>query len=235
MQNIKLSGLVIRVIHYQETSEIVHLLTQNGTISIMCKGARKLKSRKLSFCIPLTLVDCIITDSTTPNLVDYTIVNNLDYIKEDLVKNLWFNFFLEILNNIPPNTYYKNIYNLILRLLDLAKFYNPILLVTIGLIKLLKIYGVEPNFKSCVVCNSQNIQFFSISCGGCQCINHTSTDSENLANYDIIKELYYLDIYNNNLDKYINLDYKKIFDMVKKYYEYHVDINLRHSNSLIFK
>lgn len=234
MQNVKTEGFVVGTVHYNETSEIVHLLTKNGLYSIMCVGARRYKSGKLSFCVPLTKVSCIVQDSSVPRLVDYTVINNYDYIKNDLKKNLWFSFLFEFLNNIPPNSYYKNIYRLTDKILEYGASYNHVLLVSIFLIKMLKVYGVEPSFNTCVVCNSKDVTFFSNSLGGASCKYHTAIDSKPFSEYDIIKELYYLDIYNNNLDKYETLDYKALFEKVKSYYEYHVDINLKMVNTLLF-
>ncbi len=234
MANIKLEGIIAHNIHYNETSEIVHLFTSFGLVSIMCKGARRYKSHKLSFCIPLTKVECIVTDTKVPNLVDYSVIENYDDIKNDLKKNLWFNFLLNFVNNIPPNSYYSNIYKLLNRVLELSNDYDPSLLVSTFLIKILKAYGVEPNFKTCVVCNKDNPKFFTISLGGASCEFHTSVDSRSFEEFNIFKELYYLDIYNNNLDKYLNIDYKDLFDKVKSYYEYHVDMNLKMVNTLIF-
>lgn len=234
MANIKISGFVVENIHYNENSEILHLFTSNGLVSVMCKGARRYNSHKLSVCIPLTKVECIVTNTKVPNLVDYSIINNYDDIKNDLKKNLWFSFLFNFVNNLPPNSYYSNIYRLLNRILDLDSLYDPSLLVSIFLIKLLKAYGVEPNFKTCVVCNSYNIEFFTVSLGGASCRLHTALDSKPYVDYEMFRELYYLDIYNNNLDNYKYIDSKKLFNMVKSYYEYHVDMNMKMANTLIF-
>lgn len=234
MANIIVRGFVVENIHYNETSEIIHLFTPSGLISIMCKGARRYKSHKLAISIPLTKVECIVTDTKVPNLVDYSILNNYDDIKNNLKKNLWYSFLFNFVNNIPPNSYFSNIYKLLDRILELEKYYEPSLLVSVFLIKLLKAYGVEPNFKTCVVCGSTKPEFFTTSIGGLSCKLHTAFDSKPIKDYELMKELYYLDIYNNNLDKYKDIDIKALFAQVKLYYEYHVEMNLKMVNTLIF-
>ena len=40
----EIEGMIIREIPYGETSKIIHVYTIDGVISIMCKGAKQLKS-----------------------------------------------------------------------------------------------------------------------------------------------------------------------------------------------
>ena len=40
----EIEGIIIREIPYGETSKIIHVYTNEGVISIMCKGAKTLKS-----------------------------------------------------------------------------------------------------------------------------------------------------------------------------------------------
>ncbi|MCR5787225.1 MAG: DNA repair protein RecO, partial [Acholeplasmatales bacterium] len=218
------TGIVIRTIHFNESSEIVHVLTNQGIISVMVKGARRYKSHKLSFCIPMTKVSFKVTSSKISSLIDYTILNDYSIIKEDLKKNLWFSYILEIVNKLPDNSYYRNIYNLIDKIFELGSFNNPMLLIMIAQTKLLKIYGVEPELKKCVICGKPNLDFFSISNGGFVCNNCSANDKTNAKPYLDIRTLYYFDIYNGNLNDLSNIDLKDVFLNLKAYYDYYVDI-----------
>lgn len=233
METKTIEGLVIRTIHFNESSEIVHLLTSYGVISVMCKGARKYKSHKLAFCIPLTRVKAIISDSKIPSLVDYTIIDSFDYVKEDLKSNLWFGYLLEIINKLPDNIYYKNIYNLLIKALELARVNKAMHLVLVVQTKLLKVFGVEPEFKKCVVCGNPETKFFSISSGGFLCMNHKTKDSEEINKYLELKRVYYFDLYNDDFSKLNDIDFVELFRTITSYYQYHIEINLHSLSSLI--
>lgn len=230
--NLKVCGIILKTLDYKETSQIVYLYTEKGVISILVRGAKKYKSNKLSLTIPLTLVECIITDSKLPSLIDYTVLESYDYIKDDLKKNLWAQFLLEIISKVNDNFYSKNIYNLLLRTFKLANVCDIESLVIINMIKLLKAFGVEPNFKSCVFCESNNIEFFSIKNGGTLCTKHKTSDAKKIEEFKLFKELYYFDLYNNS--NIILFDNSKLFTQVLLYYETHVDIKLKLLNTLIF-
>ena len=233
MDNLSLEGIVIRTIHYNESSEIVHLYTKHGNISVMAKGARKYKSHKLAFCQPLTKVKVIISNSSLPTLIDYSIVDNYDSIKEDLKKNLWCQYLLEIINKLPDKTYFEQIYHMLDSALDKIKDYDPMLIVLICQTKLLKAYGVEPNWNECSICQGKNIKFFSISSGGFICDKHNVSDKEDLKPYLDLKRMYYFNLYEDDLNKLSDVDLSKVFMTLTKYYEYHVEIKLHSLSTLI--
>jgi DNA repair protein RecO (recombination protein O) len=233
MDNISVEGLVIRTIHYNESSEIVHLLTKGGIISVMCKGARRYKSHKLSFCIPLTRVNAIITDSKVPTLIDYSIIDSYDYIKDDLKANLWFSYLLEILNKLQENNYFSHIYKMLIRCLELAYENDAMKLVLTCQVKLLKAFGVEPELKYCVKCHKNDIKFFSIKEGGFLCEDENASDRVDYKLYLPIKKIYYFDIYNEDFKELNNIDFKDVFSKITAYYQYHIDIEIHSLSSLI--
>lgn len=234
MENISIEGIVIRVIHYNESSEIVHLYTEYGNISVIAKGARKFKSNKLSFCQPLTKVKFIATNSSLPSLIDYSVVDNYNYIKDDLKSNLWFQYLIEIINKLPEKTYYKQIYHMLDKIFSLAKTNNSMLLTMICQTKLLKAFGVEPNFKECMICAKKELDFFSLKNGGFICKDHKGVEVEDAKPFLMLKELYYFDIYNPDFTKLKDIDLKEVFIAITKYYEYHVEIKLHSLSTLIF-
>lgn len=233
MENIELEGIVIRVIHYNDSSEIVHLYTKYGNISVLAKGARKFKTNRLSFCQPLTKVKFIATNSSLPTLIDYSLINNYDLIKDDLKSNLWFQYLLEIINKLPEKTYSENIYHMLDSILNLANNKNSMILVLCAQTKLLKAYGVEPNFNNCCICNSPNIKFFSLSKGGFICANHNETGSD-IRPYLMLKKLYYFNLYNEDLSLLDDIDLRETFIALNEYYAYHVEIKLHSLSTLIF-
>lgn len=226
-------GLVIRTIHFNEASEIVHIFTEKGILSVLVKGARRYNSHRLSFCIPLTKVSFKVTSSKIPTLIDYSIIDSYSNIKDDLKKNLWFSYLLEILNKLPNDTYYSNIYKMIDKLLSNASKIEAIKLVMIAQIKLLKAYGVEPEFKKCVLCSNPSYDFFSISSGGFICSKHNPLDKENKDVYENIKRLYYFNLNTFLIDTLDDINFIDVFNAVNKYYSYYVDIKLHSLSSLI--
>lgn len=228
----KIEGVVLKTLSFKETSQIVYLFTRDGIKAVVVKGAKNYKSAKLSFCIPLTKVEAITTVSDFPTLVDYTIIEDYAYLKNDLKKSLWSQFLLGIVSNILETDYSENIFNMLNRTFFLAKNNDISALVLINMVKLLKAFGVEPNFNNCVICANKDISFFSIKDGGALCINHKSDNTYDKDTLNILKEMYYINLNNNEYIK--EYDVKKISKVVFEYYSWHVYIKLKHIDSLIF-
>lgn len=228
----KIEGIVLKTLSFKETSQIVYLFTSDGIKAVVVKGAKNYKSAKLSFCISLTKVTAITTVSEFPTLVDYTIIDDYAYLKSDLKKSLWSQFLLGIVSNILETDYSENIYNMLNRTFFLAKNNDIRTLVLINMIKLLKAFGVEPNFNSCVICSDKDVSFFSIKEGGALCTSHKSDDAYDNDTLNVLKEMYYINL--NNVEYVEEYDVKKISKIVFDYYSWHVHIKLKHIDSLIF-
>jgi DNA repair protein RecO (recombination protein O) len=229
MENLKLEGIIIKSIDYDESSKIIHLLTKDGIKSILCKGARRIKSRFLASIEIMNKVEVVTTNKKFPILLDVTLLNSYNKIKYDLKTFLWYSYIFELLSKLPLDIDYNRFYKFFLEILN--KSDNPMLISEIFQIKVLSLFGVTPEFNKCVVCGKPYIGF-SIKLGGFVCHDHLDN------NYPIepflnFKKLYYFDIYNDDLNKLNDIDLIELFKYITMYYEYHVEIKLNTLTSLI--
>lgn len=235
MENLKIKGIVVGSLDYKETSKIVYLYTKLGKISVKALGAKAKKSKTLSFTSTLNLVDAIITNSNFPTLIDYSLISQNSFIKENLKTNLFINFIFEIVNKLPTDINHERTYDFLVRILEHAnKGVDPLLLTILFQFKILSVFGVAPLLKKCVKCGNDKIISFSIKDGGALCnnCNHSHT-----FNHDILKqliELYYFDDKTANFDIFKDYDLIKLFNLVNLYYDNHVHMYLKGLNTLIF-
>lgn len=233
MENLKDLGIVLNSIDYKESSKIVYLYTKEGIKSIKVLGAKNQKKGYLPFLMPVSYVEFIYTNSKFPTLIDYSIINSYKEIKSDLKKELLISYMFEILSKIPEDASNERIFPLVLKLLDLTSIYDPRLIVTIFKVKMLYTFGVAPSFKTCAECGSSDVYYFNVLKGGAVCKNCSNLKSYNNDILNIIKNMYYIDIYNKPLDIFKDINIKEIFDIVEEYYKVHVNIYTKGINSIL--
>lgn len=108
-----LTGLIIRVIDYKESSLIMHLLTNSGIESIICKGVKKLNSKLKGYILSYNYVTCTITDSKMPILTDISLIESYINIQNNLTKNKYAGL---IINMLYKEKYENNkVYELALK------------------------------------------------------------------------------------------------------------------------
>lgn len=233
METIKVKGIVLGSIDYKETSKIVYLFTDVGKISVKALGSKKVKKGLLPFITTMNYVEAIITDSEFPSLIDYSIIDTYSYIKDNLNSELWFSFILEIVSKLPSDIEYSRVYDFLLRILELGKDNNPMLLTIIFMTKILYSFGVNPILKKCIICGSEP-SYFSIKNGGALCNIHNISGTYDKKILDYITRIYYFNIYEEDLNTLNDVDLYEIFKVIINYYENHVNIYLKGLNSLIF-
>lgn len=234
MDIISAEGFVLSSIEYKEKSKIVYLFTRNGKISFRALGSNNMKKGLLPLITSMNKLNVIISNSNFPKAIDYTLINSFEYIKNDLKKSLWFSFILEILSKIDENLYNERIYNLVDKLFDLGKEYDGLFLTTIFMIKMTYSFGIAPILKKCVLCGNLNTNGFSIKDGGAICVNHNIKNIYDKKILEMIYNIYYFDIYNDDLNNIKDYDYLELFNLINLYYKTHLDIYLKGLNSLIF-
>ncbi len=233
MNNLEIEGITLSSIEYKEKSKIVYLYTKYGKISYKALGSLNQKKGMLPLITSMNDLKVIMTDNKFPTALDYTIIDNYDYIKNDLKKSLWFSYILEIVSKIPEDAPHDRIFMLLKKLFELAKKYDGLVLGVIFMIKMTYSFGVSPQFGKCVYCKSNEIHYFSVKDGGALCRNHYKKSSYSKNILDEITTIYYLNIYKEELDKILDYDFKKLFNIMNEYYTEFVHIYLKGLNSLI--
>ena len=230
MELIKVNGFVMKTIDYDESSKIVYLFTEYGVISVLAKGAKKYKNKKLPFLELYNQVECISTDTGLSVLKDYSIIDNYEEIKNDLKKTLWLSYMFEIISKLPKDIPYKRTYEFIAKLLEKAKTEDVELCALMLQTKFLPLFGFKPEFKRCVICQREDIVSFSIKLGGMVCKNHRSEGEYDF--FDVSK-LYYFNV-DDDFNSLSDINKALVFENINAYYKYYVEINIKSIASLIF-
>ena len=103
----EVEGLIIKETPYGETSKIINVFTKEyGTIGIMCKGAKSLKSKLRSSTMKLTYGKFYIyyKENKLSLLSNVDIINPLKNIKSDILKISYVSYLVELLTQVAKQT-----------------------------------------------------------------------------------------------------------------------------------
>lgn len=216
-------GLIIDSIDYKEKSKIIYLYTPLGKESILVKAGKAYKAGNLGMITTLNEVAYVKSKANLPVMIEYHILNSYFDITESIKKIEAVSLIIEIIKNIPEDSNHKRCYDFIINILnDLKTSDNILKILCIFLIKMLYIYGVNPQLKECVNChNKNNLIYFDILRGGALCSNCSLNNTIDKLN--IWNEYYYE---KKELKEYSDVDFKMLFKDIKTYYNLHLSINL---------
>ena len=215
----KLEGIILSSVDYKESSKIINLYTSLGKMGIKIPGGKNPKGAYLNASTPGLILDLIATDSKNKSLIEYHPINNPFDLVNDLSKINALMIILDILKKIPDENNHKSIYEFSKKIILSLNDNNPDKVLSIFLIKILYAYGVNPNLKSCVICNNKNVVSFSVSKGGALCDN-CSTPDDTLNTF--IE--YYYD--KKDIKDYSDTDFKILLDKIRNYYINFVPIKI---------
>ena len=193
-----IEAIVCRSLDYKDSSKILYLYTDHGTMSIIARGVKKLSSINRFLSQNGNLIKFSKTKGDFPYLKEGELINDYENIKLDLETYTFMNHILELVNNvIDDHNDHVKMYDFIKRLLDLFnQELDPELLTFIFELKLLHFLGYGLHFKSCSICDNPENLVYSISDGGLVCRHHLPNGRQFFDEYTYskIKELYYMDI-----------------------------------------
>ena len=217
----KLEGIVVSSTDYKETSKIVNLYTNNGMISVIAKGAMNPKKGMLGFITTGNIVSFVTTDSNVKSLMEYSLISSSFDINNSIDTIKAFGVIIDIIKEIPEDIDHERTYEFIKKTLLSLGDINVNKLLCIFLIKMLYIFGIAPNLKTCVRCNKKNIVSFNVNAGGALCSDCSVSDIDYLKLW--IEYYYDKKEFSEFSDSYID----KLLNDVKEYYAYHMGIRLK--------
>ena len=200
MELVTVCGIVIKETPYSETSKIINILTKEyGTIGVIAKGARNIKSKLRSVTTKLTFgyFQIYYKSSGLSTLVSVDIIDNLKNIKTDITRVSYACYILELVTQVMKHEYNENIFNLLTSsLIKINEEFDPGIITNIIELKMLEYLGVRPIIDECAVCGSKaNIITISGDRGGYICKN-CRQDEYIVSDKTIklIRMFYYIDI-----------------------------------------
>ena len=216
-------GLIIDSIDYKEKSKIIYLYTPLGKESILVKAGKAYKAGNLGMITTLNEVAYVKSKANLPVMIEYHILNSYFDITESIEKIKAVSLIIEIIKNIPEDTNHERCYNFIINTLnDLKNNNNTLKVLSIFLIKMLYVYGVNPSLKECVNChNKSNLINIDLLRGGALCSNCTLNN--NIDKLNIWNEYYYE---KKKIEEYSDVDFKLLLNDIKTYYNIHLSINI---------
>lgn len=215
-----IEGIVYKSIDYKETSKIVYLYTNIGKVSLKVSGLNKKNNPFRNFTITGNIVKFDMTDAKFPTLIDYEMIssplNHMDDI--NYIESL--KVFINVLNYLPEDVDNLKAYQFTENMLKLLCD-NPKKILSIFLIKMLYIFGVNPNLKECNSCHKkEELTFFDYH----NAVSYCKNCSNKLNNYHIWYEYYYS---KNNPLELSDINYDELLNEIATYYKKFVNIELK--------
>lgn len=166
-------GIIISETNYGESSKIVNILTNEGIIGAIAKGAKSVKSNIRSTTMKLTYARFQIYyhEDKLSTIKDADIINDFKIIKRDITLISYMSYLCDAASQVMKQNNDENIYNLLISsLLKLEQKLDPMIITNIFELKLLDYLGVGINFNACAKCgNTHNIVTIDPDIGGYIC------------------------------------------------------------------
>jgi len=193
-------GIVINTKDYSESSKILYIFTkQYGTIGVLAKGAKQLKSdlRIFSDRLVYGYFNIYYKKDKLSTLKNATIINPLKNIKKDINLLSYALYILELTNQVSKEHFNETIYDLaITSLLKIEELFDPSVIMNILELKYLDFLGVMPVLDACCLCGKKtNIVTLSGNRGGYICRDcYTNEKQVSDKAMKLIRMFYYVDI-----------------------------------------
>jgi DNA repair protein RecO len=212
----ELEGLVIRVIDYKESSLIMHLLTNSGIESILCKGVKKLNSKLKGYILSYNYVTCSITDGKMPILTDILLIESYINIQNNLTKNKYAGL---IINMLYKEKYENNkVYELALKSIKFIDSSDEFYYYNLFILKHLYFMGIGLNMDGT---KDNDITGYNIN------ESSVSTKTNGLKadiNKEELKEI--VNLYLSKLETKIDCDLLFVNKFLKQYYLIHASMKI---------
>ncbi|MDD2469561.1 MAG: DNA repair protein RecO [Bacilli bacterium] len=221
----KVEGVVISERNYGETSKLIVMITkEHGLISVMAKGARKMRStlRGISSKLTYGYFHIYYKEGKISTLIDADIINSFKVIRRDLLTIGYASFVCELVGQVIKQSIMSKdlevIYDyFISSLIKINEGFDPLVITNILELKLLPFLGVNPMLDECAVCGdvtsivTVSADKFGFLCQKCRTNEYIVNDKT----IKFLRMFYYVDI-----SKISKLE---ISDKVKNEINYFID------------
>jgi len=234
----KIEGIIISETNFGETSKIVNILTCDGIIGCMAKGAKTLKSPLRSFTMTLSYgaFNIYYHEDKLSTIKSADIIDDFSNIKKDITLISYMTYLCDLANQVMKQNINSEIYYMLISSLKkINNGLNPMVISNIYELKLLDYLGVGINFNACAKCgNKAKIVTIDPDIGGYICqncyTNEIIYDDKTLkmlrmyylVEIDSISDLKISDVVIQNINFFINTYYERytgIYLKSKKFVE----------------
>lgn len=228
----KIEGIIIKETNFGETSKIINILTKDGIIGVMAKGAKSLKSPLRSFTTNLTYGSfyTYYHEDKLSTLKTADIIDNFNNIKRDIILISYMTYLTDLASQIMKQNQNEEIYKLLISsLTKINEGLNPMIITNIYELKMLDYLGVGISFNACAKCGStHNIITIDPDIGGYICQNcyqnETIYDDKTLK---MLRMYYLVDINSISDLKISNIVISNINYFINTYYDRYTGLYLK--------
>ncbi|WEV70204.1 DNA repair protein RecO [Lactobacillus sp. ESL0785] len=182
----EVQGIIFKRQKFKEADLLAKIITkENGIITMIARGALRPKSKLGAALLNFSYGTYVIYTSGQglSNLRTYKEVRQFDGLFNDLTKNAYASFILDLIDHAfvehQPLSKYYALAEFALQKINAGV--DPEMITQIVQMQLLAAYGVEPELRNCVICGkSQGIFDYSIKRGGIICSDHFYTETSRL-------------------------------------------------------
>lgn len=224
-------GVILKATDYKEQAELVYILTKDGIENFIIRGAKKISGGTRLLANPLTRISFSGTATEGLNtIIEGIIINSYINIKNNINKMMCVYPIIEkILVFASQVTDGELFYNFVLEILELLSGdLSEELILAIFEVKLTFLIGIAPEIRKCLKCGKPTENgVFSVDNGGCYCEKCKQYISFQLDENEtkVFKLLYLvkLRLVDQNLEKIVINDLKKILNVIDLYYQHYFD------------
>lgn len=227
-----IEGIVISEKPYSETSKLVRILTTEGIIDLLAKGARTLKSDLRVSTTKMTygIFHMHYKENKLSTLNSVDIIDNFKNIKKDINKISYASYIMELAVDVIKQNINPNIFKILISSLKKIDEGEDIELITNILeIKYLEYLGVMPVIDGCAVCgNKTSIATISSTRGGYICNNCLTNEKiVDKKTIKLLRMLYYVNIDSIESINISNKIKKELNDFIDEYYDFYTGLYLK--------
>ena len=227
----EIEGIIIKEIPYGETSKIIQVYTIDGIISIICKGAKTIKSPFRATTLKFTYGKFFIQykENKLSTLVNVDVLNNFRNIMSDITKLTYLNYITELTEQVIKQTDEKIYEDYLNTIIKIDEGLDPLIMANILEIKYLDYLGVGLNLGSCVGCGSKiNILTIDGDRGGYVCNkcyqNEIIVDKKTI---ELLRMYYYVEIKSISKLKISDKVKNEINHFLNTYYDRYTGLYLK--------
>lgn len=228
----QVEGIIASSVNYGETSKIVNILTKEGMIGAIAKGAKNIKSPLRSFTVNLTYGSFYLyyNDNKLSTLKSADIINEFKNIKKDIILISYMSFLIDLATQVMKQNNDEEIYNLLITTLyKIDEGLNPMVMTNILELKYLDYLGVGFDFNTCCKCGKKsNIVTIDPDVGGYICKNcYTNEIIYDSKTLKMLRMYYLVDIKSISELKISDNVIKNINYFVNTYYDRYTGLYLK--------
>lgn len=229
----KVEGIILKESPYGDTSKIIQVLTKEyGLISIMCKGAKSVKSKLRASTLLFTYGDFYIyyKENKLSNLTNVDVLDIFPNIRSNITLIGYISYLSDLTIQVLKQAQNASIYNDLMEAIKkIEKNYDPMIITNIIELKFLPYLGVGISLDGCALCGNKNeIVTIDGDSGGYICkncyTNEIIVDSKTLK---LLRMYYLIDIKSISEIKISPKIKNEINTFIEKYYDRYTGLYLK--------